>query len=82
MISFSLYLVHEAFRPIALLALQRLVPHPVGVPVAFGLTLVCSLLVIPFAWATYAAVERPGRAYVRAAIDGVTRAAGARPGRS
>jgi peptidoglycan/LPS O-acetylase OafA/YrhL len=81
-ISFSLYLVHEAFRPIALLALQRLVPHPVGVPVAFGLTLVCSLLVIPFAWATYAAVERPGRAYLRTAIDGVTRVAGARAGRS
>jgi len=74
-ISFSLYLVHEAFRPVALLLLQRVAPQPVGVPVAFGLTLVCSLLVIPFAWATYAAVERPGRAYVRAAIDGLARVA-------
>jgi peptidoglycan/LPS O-acetylase OafA/YrhL len=74
-ISFSLYLVHDAFRPVALLLLQRLSPQPVSVPVAFGLTLLWSLLIIPFAWVTYAAIERPGRAYVRAAIEGVSRGA-------
>ena len=55
--------------------MQRLSPQPVSVPVAFGLTLLWSLLIIPFAWVTYAAIERPGRAYVRAAIEGVSRGA-------
>lgn len=75
-ISFSLYLVHDAFRPYALALLRHLEPQPVGVPLAFGLTLLCSALIIPFAWATYVAIERPGRSYIRAVVDGLARATG------
>ena len=67
-ISFSIYLLHNMFRPIELLILQTVHPAPLSTPVALAFALFGSLTVIPFAWLAYVAVERPGRTVVRALI--------------
>lgn len=71
-ISFSLYLIHQVFRPIDLALLQAWHPAPLGGPAALLFALAGSVAVVPFAWATYALVEKPGRTAIR-------RAVGARP---
>lgn len=64
-ISFSLYLIHNAFRPLALHIVQTLHPEPLGFVAALVFALAGSLLVIPFAWLTYAYVEDPSRRLLR-----------------
>jgi len=64
-ISFSIYLLHNMFRPFELLVLKALHPAPLATPAALAFALVGSLTVIPFAWLAYVTVERPGRSVVR-----------------
>lgn len=64
-ISFSIYLLHAPFRPFYLEVLRAIHPAPLPAPLAMAAALVGSLLVLPFAWAGYAIVERPGRHAVR-----------------
>lgn len=65
-VSFSLYLLHNPFRPVASEVLRAVSPEPVGAVPALLFALAGSLAVIPVAWLAYAAVERPGREFVRA----------------
>ncbi len=65
LISFSIYLVHSPFRPLALRLFSGIHPEPVTAVTALALALAGSLMVIPFAWLTYVAIERPGRRIVR-----------------
>ena len=64
-ISFSIYLLHNLFRPIELELLYAVHPQPLGTPAALALAALGSLSVIPVAWLAYVAVERPGRRWVR-----------------
>jgi peptidoglycan/LPS O-acetylase OafA/YrhL len=64
-ISFSLYLLHNPFRPIELLLLQTLAPAPVGAVAALTFAFVGACSVIPFAWLAYRIVERPSRTLLR-----------------
>jgi peptidoglycan/LPS O-acetylase OafA/YrhL len=64
-ISFSIYLIHDPCRPLALEVLQALHPAPLTMVPALGFALLASLLVIPLAWVAYMIVERPGRRLVR-----------------
>lgn len=66
LVSFSLYLLHQMFRPVSLLIIQHWHPAPLGTGPALLFALVASLSVIPFAWLTYRFVELPGRNVVRA----------------
>jgi peptidoglycan/LPS O-acetylase OafA/YrhL len=65
-VSFSIYLVHDPCRPLALALLQALHPAPLAAVPALGFALVASLLVVPLAALAYITVERPGRRVVRA----------------
>lgn len=64
-VSFSIYLLHNLFRPLELAILQALHPAPLSGPAALLFAFVGSLTVIPFAWLAYVTVERPGRGFVR-----------------
>ena len=64
-ISFSLYLLHNPFRPLELGLLQAIVPQPVGPVAALAFAFAGAVSVIPFAWLAYLTVERPGRRFVR-----------------
>ncbi len=63
-ISYSLYLVHDALRGVALELLRAFHPLPLERPWALLFALLCSLAVIPFAWLTYHCIETPSRAYL------------------
>ena len=69
-VSYSIYLIHHAFRPIEFALLQYVHPAPVSLPVALVLALVGSFSVVPFAWLAYRVIERPGRVMVRALLGG------------
>lgn len=64
-VSFSLYLLHQVFRPIDLELLRWLHPVPLSGPAALLFALVASLAVLPPAWLAYRLVERPGRTWMR-----------------
>jgi len=64
-VSFSLYLLHNPFRPMELGLLRALAPEPVGPVVALAFAAIGACSVIPFAWLAYVAIERPGRTLVR-----------------
>ena len=64
-ISFSIYLVHDPLRALALASLRFVHPFPIGAAPALGFGLLSSLLVIPPAWLAYVVIERPGRRFVR-----------------
>ncbi len=64
-ISFSIYLIHDPLRPLALAILRAVHPALLGMVPALGFALAGSLLVIPLAFVGYVAVERPGRQIVR-----------------
>jgi peptidoglycan/LPS O-acetylase OafA/YrhL len=65
LISFSLYLLHQLFRPVELEILQALHPAPLHTTAALAFALIGSFSVVPFAWLAYCYVERPGRAFFR-----------------
>lgn len=67
-ISFSLYLIHNPFRPVALELLRAASPNPVGAIPALLFALAGSFAVIPFAWLTDIGIERPGRALLRGLV--------------
>jgi len=60
-VSYSLYLIHNAFRPAAFELLKWLHPAPLSPVQALTFALLGSLSVIPFAWLTYHYVEHPSR---------------------
>lgn len=64
-ISFSIYLIHDPLRALALALLRFVHPFPLDAGPALGFALVSSLLVIPAAWLAYVTIERPGRRLVR-----------------
>jgi len=64
-VSFSIYLIHNPCRSVALEVLRALHPAPLAMIPALGFALLASLLVIPLAWVAYVTVERPGRRLVR-----------------
>ena len=72
-ISFSLYLIHSPFRPLAMQLLRAVAPAPVGPGAALIFALAGSLLVIFPAWATYVWIERPGRRWGRMLSGAATR---------
>ena len=69
-ISYSLYLIHNAFRPAELALLQWLHPAPVPAPAALAFAFVGSLSVIPFAWLCYRWIENPSREFLRRRMTG------------
>ena len=70
-ISFSLYLIHQIFRPISLELLRWAHPDRLGGPAALVFAFIASFAVVPFAWLAYAAVERPGRVFFRRLLGAV-----------
>ena len=64
-ISYSLYLIHNLFRPAELALLRHFHPDKLEAPAALLFALVGSLSVIPFAWLTYRWVEHPSRDFLR-----------------
>uniref|UniRef100_A0A8J4HBW8 Acyltransferase n=1 Tax=Acidicaldus sp. TaxID=1872105 RepID=A0A8J4HBW8_9PROT len=64
-ISYSIYMIHNAFRPLELALVRALHPTPLEPAWALAFAFFGSLSVIPFAWLTYIYVERPGRILVR-----------------
>lgn len=64
-VSFSLYLIHDMFRPLELGLLRAWHPAKLGGPAALLFALLGSLSVVPFAWFAYCAFERPGRVLLR-----------------
>jgi peptidoglycan/LPS O-acetylase OafA/YrhL len=64
-ISYSLYLVHDMCRPIALDLVRYLHPEPLNTLQALAFAFVASVCVIPFAWATYTWVEHASREWLQ-----------------
>lgn len=82
LVSFSLYLLHQLFRPIALLLIQHVHPEAMSTAYALAFAFVASLAVVPFAWLTYRFVELPGRTLVQSlhkSRRAVTNATAAQP---
>jgi peptidoglycan/LPS O-acetylase OafA/YrhL len=67
-VSFSVYLIHQALRDVELEILRSLHPDLVDAPAALMLALAGSLSVVPFALLAYRYVERPGRIFVKEAF--------------
>lgn len=65
-ISYSIYLMHNMFRWPLLSMLRAAHPATLDTLPALGFALAGTLVVIPFSWAAYCLVERPGRNWVRA----------------
>lgn len=65
LISYSLYLIHNAFRPLSSMILVALHPEPLGVAGALLFALVSSLVVVPFAWLTFHWIEQPSRTFLQ-----------------
>lgn len=61
LLSYSLYLIHDPFRPLALKALMAMHPQPLGTAAALAFALMASLAVVPLAWMTYRWIETPSR---------------------
>jgi len=68
-ISFSLYLLHNPFRPLELHILKAFVSEPVSPAFALAFALAGALSVVPFAWLTYIGIEQPGRRLVQTLFD-------------
>ncbi|MDQ2762723.1 MAG: hypothetical protein M3Y22_04315 [Pseudomonadota bacterium] len=64
-ISFSIYLIDDPCRPLALEKLQSIDPAPLAAIPVVGFAFVASSLVVPLAWAAYLTVARPGQRLVR-----------------
>src|SRR5579875_365375 len=67
-ISYSIYLIHEPFRPFELSLFRTIFPAPTGLIPAIGFQVLGACSVIPFAWLTYRWIERPGRILVRGVL--------------
>jgi peptidoglycan/LPS O-acetylase OafA/YrhL len=63
-VSFSIYLVHDALRGAELELVRALHPVPLDKPWALLFAFLCSLSVIPVAWVTYRLIEHPSRVYL------------------
>lgn len=64
-ISFSIYLIHDPCRRLALIAIRTIHPGLLDMSAALTCALVAPLLVVPLAWVAYIVIERPGRRIVR-----------------
>lgn len=64
-ISYSLYLVHDNFRPAAAALVHHLHPAPLPAPIAMALAALFATSMILPAWACYQWIERPGRTLVQ-----------------
>ena len=64
-ISFSLYLLHQLFRPTELALVQAFHPVALSGSEALLFAFLGSLSVLPFAWLAYRFIERPGRTFIR-----------------
>ncbi len=73
LVSFSIYLIHEPCRRLAVPIFASFHPGPAGAFTALTFALIGSLSVIPLAWLTYIGVERPGRHVIRRWAEMVTR---------
>ena len=69
-VSYSLYLLHNAFRPLELSLLKAVAPSQLTVSPALCFAVAGSLSVIPFAWLAYLLVEQPGRELVHRRLSG------------
>lgn len=67
-ISYSLYLVHDNFRPIAAAIVHAIHPQPLAPLMAMAFAALFSLMMIFPAWVCYRWIERPGRAFFRTFI--------------
>jgi peptidoglycan/LPS O-acetylase OafA/YrhL len=65
LISFSVYLLHQPFRPLELELLRAWHPVPLTGPAALLFAFLGSLSVLPLAWVAFRYVERPGREFIR-----------------
>ncbi len=63
--SYSIYLIHSPFRALALGAARSVFGPFVSPELALLLAFLGCLAVIPFAWAGYTFIERPGRNFFR-----------------
>ncbi len=64
LVSYSLYLMHNPFRPLALKLVQTWHPAPLSTPAALLFALLASLAIVPLAWLTYRGVELRCRRYL------------------
>lgn len=64
-LSYSLYLIHNGLRPVALEIVRALHPAPLSAAQALALALLSSLLALPLAWLSYRLVEQPSRQALR-----------------
>ncbi|MDR3437874.1 acyltransferase [Telmatospirillum sp.] len=65
MISYSIYLIHNPFRPIELEFLRIFHPAPLDTGAALTFAFLGSLSIVPFAWLTYRYIESPSRSLLR-----------------
>lgn len=72
-ISFSIYLIHDPFRPTAVALFHLAYPGSTTAAGALIFALLGSFAVIPFAWLTYIGIERPGRRVVRRWAEALSR---------
>ena len=61
LVSYSLYLLHNPFRPLELSLVKSVTDGPLSPAAALCFAVAGSLSVVPFAWLAYRFVERPGR---------------------
>jgi peptidoglycan/LPS O-acetylase OafA/YrhL len=61
LISYSLYLIHDPLRPLALILVKALHPQPLSAVGGIAFAVAGSLSVILPAWVTFRCVEGPGR---------------------
>ena len=69
LISFSLYLVHDNFRSLAVYLIRHVHPAPLSPALGMLLAACCTLLMIFPAWFSYVWVEKPGRKLIRSVAD-------------
>lgn len=67
-VSYSIYLVHNPFRPLVLAGARAVLGPETGPAVALGVAVFGTLVIIPVAWVAYVLIERPGRDAGRALL--------------
>ena len=70
-VSYSLYLIHNMFRPLELAMVRGMTSGPLSATQALAFAFIGSCSIVPVAWLSYRLIEKPGRIHGRRLLAAV-----------